>query len=141
MKNFLFVFLLVAGTVRLCAQAPVATAGSNPPIITFDSDKIDFGSVTQYSDQVRVFTFTNTGSSPLTITNIKGQCGCTTASDWPKDPIPPGGKGTFKVKYDTSIRVGMFDKQIMIYSNAATPVMTVTIKGNVVPAGTSTGGN
>ncbi len=141
MKNFVSIVLLLVGTMRLYAQAP-ASPDPNAPVITFDAESIDFGNVTQGSDAVRTFTFTNTGKTPLVISSIKGQCGCTTVSDWPKDPIPPGGKGTFKVKYDTSIRVGMFDKQIMVYSNAATAVMTVKIKGNVVPAGSSaTGGN
>jgi hypothetical protein len=136
MKNFLSVFILILGAVRLSAQAPVAAADPNAPAITFDvaDNTIDFGNVAQYSDAVRTFTFTNTGKTDLVITSIKGQCGCTTIlpDSWSKEPIPPGGKGSFKVKYDTSVRIGNFDKQIMIYSNA--PMATVKIKGVVTAA-------
>lgn len=136
MKNFLSIFILILGAVRLSAQAPVATTDANAPAITFDAadNTIDFGNVAQFSDAVRTFTFTNTGKTDLVITSIKGQCGCTTIlpDSWTKEPIPPGGKGSFKVKYDTSVRIGNFDKQIMIYSNA--PMVTVKIKGVVTAA-------
>jgi len=141
MKNLFGIFLFAITAFHLHAQTTAASTDPNAPVITFDSEAIDFGNVTQGSDAIRTFTFTNTGKSPLIISSIKGQCGCTTISDWTKDPIPPGGKGTFKVKYDTTIRVGMFDKQIMVYSNASTNVMTVKITGTVVPPGsTATGG-
>ncbi len=142
MKNaLLFLFLLAAAT-RVNAQAPAAAApDANAPVITFDDEMIDFGSIAEGSEQVRTFTFTNTGNAPLTITAIKGQCGCTTF-DFSKDPIPPGGKGSFKVKYDSATRVGMFDKKIMVYSNASMPVVEVKIKGKVVSAGApANGGN
>jgi hypothetical protein len=145
MKNLVAILLLTAGTLRLSAQVTASTAPDpNAPVITFDADVIDFGNVVQYSEAVRTFTFTNTGKTDLIITSVKGQCGCTTIlpESLPKAPIPPGGKGSFKVQYDTKVRVGIFDKQIMVYSNSATGVVTVKIKGVVVPAGTpATGGN
>jgi hypothetical protein len=92
--------------------------------------------VQQGSEQIRTFTFTNTGSSPLVITSIKGQCGCTTFPEsWPTAPIPPGGTASFKVQYDTKIRVGMFDKKITVNSNASNGTVEVKIKGNVVASG------
>jgi len=142
MKKSITVLLLLVAGIRLSAQAPVAAADPNAPVITFQSEVIDFGNVTQGTEAIRTFTFTNTGKSPLVISNIKGQCGCTTVSDWPKEPIPPGGTGTFKVKYDTSTRMGMFDKKIMVYSNASATPAEVKIKGNVVPSGApASGGN
>ncbi len=146
MKNFVPVLLVFLAVIRLSAQPSVATADPNAPVITFQSEVIDFGSLTQGSEAIQTFTFTNTGKTPLIITSIKGACGCTTFPEsWPKDPIAPGGTATFKVKYDTSIRVGMFDKKIMVASNASNGlngVVEVKIKGIVVPAGTpASGGN
>lgn len=127
-KLIALVLFLVALNVH--AQAPNVADG---PAITFETDLIDFGTVVQGSEQVRTFNFTNTGNQPLIISSIKGQCGCTTISDsWPKEPIAPGGTGSFQVKYDTKQRVGMFDKKIIITSNAVAPTMEVRIKGNVV---------
>ena len=85
----------------------------NAPEITFQSEVIDFGNITQGSEAIRTFSFKNTGKTPLTIASIKGACGCTTFPEsWPKNPIAPGASANFKVKYDTSIRIGMFDKKI-----------------------------
>lgn len=112
--------------------------------ISFQSETIDFGTVVQGSEQIRTFTITNTGTTPLIITQIRGACGCTTFPDsWPKDPVQPGATVTFRVKYDTSVRVGMFDKQVMVYSNAVNNtngMYTVKIKGNVVASGAATAG-
>ena len=130
MKKLIAIALFVI-TLSVHAQAPNAV--ETGPAITFESEEIDFGTVVKGTDQVRTFNFTNTGDQPLIISSIKGQCGCTTIADsWPKEPIPPGGKGSFDVKYDTKTRVGMFDKKIVITSNATTPVKEVKIKGNVV---------
>jgi len=132
MKKVIALLLLL--TTAWSVNAQNQTSGG--PAITFETEVIDFGNVNQGTEQIRTFKFTNTGTAPLIITSIKGQCGCTSIPDsWPKEPIPPGGTGTFQVKYDTSVRVGMFDKKIIITSNAVTPVVEVKIKGNVL-AGT-----
>jgi hypothetical protein len=143
MKKFLPAMLLLIASVRLSAQAPVVAPDPNAPVITFTVDVIDFGDINQGSEAIREFTFTNTGKSPLIITSIKGACGCTTLpGGWPKDPIPPGGTASFKVKYDTANRPGMFEKKITVTSNASNGIIEVRIKGKVVPAGApATGGN
>lgn len=132
-KVIAFVLVLIA-SLSCDAQAQVASGA----VITFENEVIDYGSMNQGTEQIRTFKFTNTGTSPLIISSIKGQCGCTSIpNSWPKEPIPPGGTGTFQVKYDTSVRIGMFDKKIIVTSNAVTPVVEVKIKGNVLA---STGG-
>lgn len=143
MKNLLPVVLLLIASMRLSAQAPAVAADPNAPEISFAQPEFNFGSIVYGTDAICVFTFTNTGKSPLIITSIKGQCGCTTLPEgWPKDPIPPGGTASFKVKYDTNNRPGMFDKKITIISNAKNSTVDVKIKGNVVPAGApATSGN
>jgi Protein of unknown function (DUF1573) len=132
MKKAIAFLLIVFTALQMQAQG----AAAEGPKITFETEVIDFGNVAQGSEQIRTFKFTNTGNAPLIISSIKGQCGCTSIPDsWPKDPIPPGGTGTFQVKYDTTVRVGMFDKKIIITSNAVNGVAEVKIKGNVLPAG------
>ena len=128
MKKFIaLLFLTVSFSVY--AQAP----NTDGAVITFEKDVVDFGTVTQGSEQVRTFNFTNTGTAPLIISSIKGQCGCTTISDsWPKEAIAPGGTGSFQVTYDTKRGVGKFDKKIIITSNATNPVTEVRITGEVV---------
>ena len=129
-KSIAFVLVVIAA---FCISA--RTSVTEGAVITFETEVIDFGNVLQHTEQVRTFKFTNTGNAPLVIKSIKGQCGCTSIPDsWPKDPIAPGGTGSFQVKYDTEVRVGMFDKKIIVTSNAVTPVVEVKIKGNVLSA-------
>lgn len=142
MKIALCSVLLLIASMGLSAQAPVAAQDPNAPVITFQDVMIDFGNIAYGTEAVRVFTFTNTGKTALIITSIKGQCGCTTADGYSKEPIPPGGTATFRVKYDTNNRMGMFEKKITVLSNASNGNVEVKIKGTVVPAGApATGGN
>jgi len=63
--------------------------------------------------------------------NVGASCGCT-VPDWPKDPILPGKTGVIKVTYNTAI-IGVFNKSITVYSNAANNPVGLIIKGNVNP--------
>lgn len=98
--------------------------------IEFTSETIDYGEIQKGSDGVRVFEFTNTGNTPLIISDVKSSCGCT-VPEKPTDPIMPGATGEIKVKYDTN-RVGPIRKTITVYSNADEPVKAIKIKGTVL---------
>ena len=89
----------------------------------------DFGKMKQHGDASTVFSFKNTGTEPLIISNAKGSCGCTVPT-WPKEPIKPGESSVIKVKYDTK-RLGAINKSVTITSNAATPTKVVRIKGKI----------
>ena len=113
-----------------------ATEIVNGPQITFDKEVHDYGTIEQGGDGSCVFTFTNTGTEPLTITTAKGSCGCT-VPEWPREPIAPGKTGTIKVKYDSK-RVGPINKSVTINSNAVNePTKVIRIKGNVAAGATA----
>lgn len=97
--------------------------------ITFESDMVDYGTIEKGDDGVREFKFTNTGSSPLFITQVRSSCGCTIPKK-PTDSIMPGVEEVIEVKYDTN-RVGPIRKTITVSSNAVTPVVALQIKGTV----------
>ena len=97
--------------------------------ITFESDVVDYGTIEKGDDGVREFKFTNTGSSPLFITQVRSSCGCTIPKK-PTDSIMPGVEEVIEVKYDTN-RVGPIRKTITVSSNAVTPVVAFQIKGTV----------
>lgn len=97
--------------------------------ITFETDVIDYGTIKKGDDGLREFKFTNTGSSPLFITQVRSSCGCTIPKK-PTDSIMPGAKEVIEVKYDTN-RVGPIRKTISVSSNAVTPVVALQIKGLV----------
>ncbi|MDT0559085.1 DUF1573 domain-containing protein [Ichthyenterobacterium sp. W332] len=99
-------------------------------IIDFEAEIVDYGTITQNSDGLRVFTFTNTGDAPLLITNVKTSCGCTVPS-YSKAPILPGQDGTLDIKYNTK-KLGAFTKTITVISNAEGGNKILKIKGNVI---------
>ena len=104
------------------------------PIITVDTDNIDYGTIAQGSEPNRHFTVTNTGDVPLIISECQGSCGCTV----PKcdtTPIAPGASSVVNVRYDTN-RVGAFSKTVTVTSNAFnSPSKVVTIHGTVEAVG------
>ena len=114
----------------------VATAKVNGAGMVFVTETIDYGNVAYNSDGRREFVFTNNGNKPLIITNAQGSCGCTVPT-YPKEPIAPGAKGIIGVKYDTSRAGQAFTKTVTLTTNAVVPSKTLTIKGNVLAAGTS----
>ncbi|WP_420321845.1 DUF1573 domain-containing protein [Flagellimonas sp.] len=122
------VLMLFVGLLSLGTYAQEATAK-----IEFKSETIDYGEIAKGSDGVRVFEFTNTGTAPLVISNVKSSCGCTIPKK-PEDPILPGKTGQIQVKYDTN-RVGPIRKAITVTSNAATATKVLKIKGTVKAEG------
>ena|ERR1051326_350363 len=135
MKKLILLCAVIACTaISAHAQpGPVPQdTNANKPVITFESETIDFGTVNYDSDGNREFKFKNTGKSPLVIKDVIKSCGCTTPAPPPKDPILPGQTGVIKFHYDTK-RVGMFEKTITIVSNSTEPNKVVHFKGTVLP--------
>lgn len=110
----------------------------NAAEMKFETEALDFGTVKFDGNGVREFKIKNVGKSPLTISNVQGQCGCTATTidgkpGWPQEPILPGKSASIKVKYDTK-RPGPFEKNVTITSNSKEPSKMVKIKGVVEAA-------
>lgn len=117
----LLVFLAFFGVIAFAqtdipTDTQVETADQTTgPEMTFESTEVDYGTIEQGSDPLRIFHFTNTGNEPLQIKHAKGSCGCTVPK-WPKEPIFPGESGVIEVRYDTK-RVGKFVKRVTLTTN------------------------
>lgn len=98
------------------------------PELTFEKTVYDYGQIVVGDNGDCVFSFKNTGTADLILTNCSSSCGCT-VPEWPKEPIPPGGKAGIKVHYNTG-RMGGINKQVYVDSNAGNRVV-LTIIGNV----------
>ena len=121
-------------------ESVVPNTDPNAPEIKIENEVLDYGTVDYDANGVREFKFKNVGKSPLTITSVQGECGCTSTTidgkpGWPQEPILPGKSGAIKVKYDTK-RVGRFEKNVTITSNSKLATIKVKIKGEVKPAPT-----
>lgn len=122
------IFLLSLVTV------PVLRAQENPqaPQFVFEESRHDFGDIKQGNKVSHTFHFTNNGKTPLIISKVITTCGCT-APEYPKDPVPPGGKGSIKITFDSTGKVGKQNKVITILSNAEDQKQRLTIMASVLP--------
>lgn len=86
------------------------------PEISFEEALFDFGSVKEGVVVEHTFSFTNTGTQPLKVSQAKPSCGCT-APDWTREEIAPGEKGMVTVKFDSKGRPGQQNKSVRLITN------------------------
>ncbi|MFP4846920.1 DUF1573 domain-containing protein [Winogradskyella sp. PE311] len=132
MKRTFNMVILLVFTLSFFNAAPTEyeTTDTKMAILKFKTEIVDYGTIVQNSDGMRIFSFTNTGDAPLLITKVKTTCGCTVPS-YSKAPIMPGESGVLNIKYDTK-RLGSFTKTITVTSNAEGGNKILKIKGNIV---------
>ena len=105
-----------------------------PEVIALKETEYDFGKIPQGKPVTHVFTFTNTGSTPLKLDNVQASCGCTTP-EWSKDEIAPGASSKINVGYNAATD-GPFTKYITVTYNG-TQTKQIIIKGEVWKTPTS----
>ena len=115
------------------AAAPAAKAATAPaakgPQITWDKTVYEFGNIPQGVPATGTFKFTNTGTAPVILSDVKGSCGCT-VPEWPKEPIMPGKTGIIKATYNAA-NPGAFNKSITVTANTENSTTVLFIKGDV----------
>ncbi|HXJ98361.1 MAG TPA: DUF1573 domain-containing protein [Gelidibacter sp.] len=105
-----------------------ANAGSFA-VISFEEVEHDFGALKNGTPVETVFKYTNTGTSPLVVSNIQSTCGCTVPSDWTKQ-VAPGETGEMTVKFDGRGN-GVVTKSITLTTNTENGSETVRIKATI----------
>lgn len=96
----------------------------------FEKETHDFGIVSEGDMAIYEFVFKNSGDEPIIMTSVRASCGCTTPF-FTKEPVMPGQEGKIKVQYNSSGRMGVFNKSITITSNAEPATKVLYIKGVV----------
>ena len=116
MKSFFaLIFACLITLSNAIGQKQEITSG---PTLTWETASHDFGDIEQGDKVEYTYRFTNSGSEPLIITNVTTQCGCTTPKGWPRDPVPPGGKGEIIAAFNSAGKFGKQHKVVTIVSNA-----------------------
>lgn len=129
MKKVGILVTLLALVFAFHVNAQEATSGAS---ITFKEKSIDFGDIVQGDKVSHTFELTNSGTTPLIISNVAATCGCTVPV-WPKEPIAPGKSAEIKVSFNSAGKMGKQNSVVRIYSNAAEPIEKVSLISNVLP--------
>jgi len=116
-----------------------ATPSENAPVITFENPEYDFGTIKQGEVIEHVFTFTNTGKSPLIIENASASCGCTVPEP-PTEPIAPGETGSINVKFNSAGKMGQQYPTVTVRANTQPNLTKISMKGVVESGGVPTAG-
>lgn len=123
-----FVFLFsCTGNDNKPAQAYTGMAE-----ISFQDSIFHLGDLYEGEITEHTFTFSNTGTAPLKITNIETDCGCT-AAKYEKRTILPGEKSKIKVRFDSKGFRNNIYKTISVETNTNTKktlILTAFIKNN-----------
>lgn len=110
------------------AEAAQRDANSGSfPTITFDEVEHDFGTIKDGTPVETVFKYTNEGTSPLVVSDIKSTCGCTVPTDWRKEPLAPGESAEFTVKFNGKGQ-NQISKAITLVTNTEKGTEAVRIK-------------
>jgi hypothetical protein len=99
--------------------------------IIFNEYAHAFGKVAEGEKVAYTFSYENKGTEDLVIKSAITTCGCT-VPEYDTRPVPPGGKGTLDVVFDTTGRSGMQTKTITVRSNASVPEVILKITAEVV---------
>jgi hypothetical protein len=104
--------------------------------IHFAQITLDLGTLKENAVVEKKFTFVNEGNANLVIINAEGSCGCTVPT-FPKEPIPPNGKGEITVKYTAKNMMGPQKKTITVTTNGKPEIIKLYVEGWVeqIPGG------
>ena len=125
MKKTVLLFTLIMGVTFLSYSKEKKEKVEG---LVFQQTEYDYGKISHNADGLCIFKFKNEAKVPITITNVRTSCGCT-SPNWPKEPIAKGKTGEIQVKYNTAI-VGPFSKTITV-STSAEQTIVLRIKGEV----------
>ena len=118
------------------ASPNAAAANAKPegplPVAQFTKLEHDFGTIAEGQVVEYTYALKNTGEAPLVIQEAKPSCGCT-APDWTKTPIPPGGTGFVKAKFDSGGKPGIQNKTITVMANTYPKQTVLRFKAMVTP--------
>jgi len=119
LKTFLFILLSV-----------VSLSSFSQAKMEITEAKKNFGFVKRGEIIRNEFEISNTGNSPLIITDIEISCSCTTA-EFSKQPILPGQKSKIIIIFNTTTVYGRQDRIVYVNSNDPKGPYKLRYKGNV----------
>ena len=118
-KIQLLILLVLLGTLTAAAQ----------PLVGLSTRRHELGTILWKQPATARFDLVNRGTTPLVITGVHPDCGCT-AVEWTTDSIAPDGVGYITVTYDAEM-LGTFEKQVAVMTNADDEPLYLTVSGSI----------
>ncbi len=122
-----------------CAALGWVTSLWAQPRFSVDRDIANMGEVIFQLPTKATFAVTNKGDLPLEIKQVTPSCGCT-AVEWTRAAIGPGEKGEITAVYDAAM-LGVFQKELEVYTNASEEPVYLHLQGRVVSHATDYSGS
>ena len=118
---------------------PLADAKPEGPLPAFQFSTVDhdFGTISEGQVVEYTYSFKNTGNAPLIIQSAQGSCGCT-VPEWSKTPIPAGGTGFVKAKFDSNGKPNIQNKTVTVTANTWPKQTVLRFKAMVTPKASAT---
>jgi hypothetical protein len=120
-----------SATADSSSKTPPTINAATAAAMKFETEAHDFGKIKQGDKVTYEFKYTNTGKSPLIISDAYATCGCTTP-EIEKKPIQPGAASFVKVTFDSAGKNGLQDKLITIVANTVPAENRVHLTGEVL---------
>src|SRR5687767_9838474 len=119
---------------------PVTDAKPEGPLPKFEFQTVDhdFGTINEGDVVEYTYAFKNTGEAPLIVQSAQGSCGCTVPA-WSKDPIPVGGTGYVKAKFDSNGKPNIQNKTVTVTANTWPKQTVLRFKAMVTPKSAADG--
>ena len=139
LSAILTVGLAVAAWAQTASVAIEKAGAGNMAGFQWNETTHDFGKIGQGKPVSTDFIFTNTGKAPLTISQVRGSCGCT-VTNYTKEPVLPGKTGKVSAIFNAA-SPGPFNKSISVTANVEGGAETLFIKGEVLRPGAAVQAN
>lgn len=122
------IILSVSITDLIAQDTPEGRKG-----VVFDEREFNFGELKESMKfATHRFRFRNLTDRAVLVNKVESSCGCTSPT-WSQDSIQPGEFGFVDARYETTNRIGKFDKTLTVYTNSpVSPIQFLAIKGVVL---------
>ena len=133
MKKVIYIAAFIVSFLSIsCKDGGKIPRDANSPVMKFEFNVHDFGTITEGDKVETEFVFKNIGKTDLLINDAKGSCGCT-VPEYPKKPLKSGETGKIKVSFNAAHKTGNQTKTVTLFTNTENKTEILTIKAAINP--------
>ncbi len=111
---------------------PGAGGADKAPRMAWADTKLDLGLVAAGETRNLTYNLTNSGRSPLIITQVLPSCGCTVAEPWDPSPLPPGQSTSIVLRFKAGESTRSLSESATVVTNAIPASVELTFTAQVL---------